>query len=347
MWPETVGTACHIVLTGAVTGDHFAAVSADLVAKDYAVSVQRRPWGASEPTETSLVRELSMPGLDAPPAVPLAGSPNGVPLAHVVLLEGGLFDARSVLGDAAFASALADTVGSIDAAFSRYDGVVVMVSPADVAAGRCAMADAWGGSSHQWIVEAGNVAALLAAVDAILGSGVELEHKYLLRPPLPGVLDGAAALGHGRWLTLTQTYLPAEAGSERRVRRTIYGNVDGQGAGGNASSRATYVETVKSSEAGLARSEIETAITAQRYAELVAEAGPPAPRIEKQRWVGVGGLCRVEVDHISYPYDLWLAEVEVLDASDAVLLPSFLDVVREVTGDPAYKNRALADGIGL
>ena len=53
----------------------------------------------------------------------------------------------------------------------------------------------------------------------------------------------------------------------------------------------------------------------------------------------------LEIDRFISPRSLWLLEVELDDAGrlhDELDLPDWVPVVREVTGDPAYTNAALA-----
>lgn len=156
------------------------------------------------------------------------------------------------------------------------------------------------------------------------GGPLEIERKFLVAYPdkamlqsLPGCLT----------LEIVQTYL--EGGSSR-VRKS-------QSAGG-----CIYTHTRKQKISELTRLESEREISSEEYAEYLKSADPAYRPIEKTR------LCIPCEGHVFeidiYPFwqDKAVAEVELKDEDEDVILPDWLDIIKEVTYDPSYKNAALA-----
>ena len=90
-------------------------------------------------------------------------------------------------------------------------------------------------------------------------AGLEIERKYLLADA-PAASD-LAALG-ARQVLIEQVYLRTEDEWVRRVRRTDRGGT------------VRHVFTRKRDVAGIVREELESDLTAEEYARLMAEADP-------------------------------------------------------------------------
>lgn len=157
---------------------------------------------------------------------------------------------------------------------------------------------------------------------------LEIERRYLIELPDEGLLDRLAA--RRDWIE--QTYLKAaEPGVTERVRVR-------RSAGGEP----VYTHTVKRRRSALTREEAEQAIDAAAYAALLARADPALRPIGKTRWCVAFGGRTLEIDRFPFWSDRALLEVELTGEGEVPALPDWVTVLREVTEDPRYTNRALA-----
>ena len=159
---------------------------------------------------------------------------------------------------------------------------------------------------------------------------LEIERKYLIRLPDEGLLNSLAV--RRDWID--QTYLTAEAGTTERVRAR-------RSPGGEKQ----YTHTVKKRLSALTREELEEEIGEAEYTALLRRADPALSVIQKTRWCIPFEGHTLEVDRFPFWADRALLEVELQDEGEAVTLPDWLDVIREVTEDKGYTNRALAKKI--
>lgn len=146
----------------------------------------------------------------------------------------------------------------------------------------------------------------------------EIERKYLLSglPKFPAAIDT---------LEIDQGYLPGIA----RLRHQR--SADGE---------EKFFRTIKHG-IGVQRLELESEIDRAEFDRLWPET--EGKRVRKRRHVVANGDNHWEIDEF-LDRPLVLAELE-LDAADAsITIPDWLKVVlvREVTDEPSYTNRALA-----
>ena len=164
-------------------------------------------------------------------------------------------------------------------------------------------------------------------------SAMEIERKYLIRMPDEKLL--AQMPGCEIW-EIIQTYL-SDCGNcyTNRIRRV---RVNGQ---------EKYIRTVKQRVNALSCHESEGEICREEYEELLRQKDPALNSIEKRRYrVPYAGQL-LEIDMYSFWKDRATLEIE-FDSEDAVpVLPEWLDIVRELTGEPAYKNLYLAREIPM
>lgn len=155
----------------------------------------------------------------------------------------------------------------------------------------------------------------------------EIERKYLIARPDEAWLCAQPGCRRAR---ITQTYLLAGDGEERRVRRR-----EEDGA-------CLYVETIKRPVTAVRREEIEREITREEYEALLAQADPACRPIEKTRWMLPCAGLTLEIDVYPFWADRAILEAEI-DREDApIAFPPGLAIIREVTDDPDYKNASLA-----
>jgi CYTH domain-containing protein len=156
--------------------------------------------------------------------------------------------------------------------------------------------------------------------------GKEIERKYLLSE-LPVLPDDATVV------EIEQGYVPGTEVVERlrRVR-----SIDG--------ATIRHVRTVKLGE-GVVRTEIEEEIPGDLFARMWPLT--KGRRLHKRRYAARGARHTWEVDEF-LDRDLVLAEVELSDPNEAVVLPDWLAsvMVRDVTDEGEYTNAALASERG-
>jgi CYTH domain-containing protein len=161
--------------------------------------------------------------------------------------------------------------------------------------------------------------------------GLEIERKFLVKAAHKGPDD---LQGDVRYIV--QTYLvPSEKGVTERVRSSSDGR------------RVEYTHTIKRRiEAGV-HEEDEKEITAEEYGALLSRADPNLNNIYKTRHTFMWGGWKWELDYFTSFTDelsgLKILEIELPDLQTPVTIPPFIEVEREVTTDPAYTNRALAE----
>ena len=154
---------------------------------------------------------------------------------------------------------------------------------------------------------------------------LEIERKYLIRMPDRELLDRLCA---SRW-EITQFYT-ADGLRGRRIRE------------GDA---VTYVETRKQYVSDLVRIEEEREISQAEYEALFARRDPKRRVLEKTRWRIPYLGQTVEVDVFPFWTDRAFCEVELPGEDAPVSLPDWLTVVREVTHERRYTNKALTKRI--
>ncbi len=161
---------------------------------------------------------------------------------------------------------------------------------------------------------------------------IETERKFLIE--LPDTKELCEIIGC-RVLHIVQTYLWDEVGTgaERRIRRIEE----------NGSTR--YIFTRKEHITKMSRIEDEREISSDEYAALYSEA---KSELSKTRYAFPFAAHTVEID--VYPYEIGgdaligkaVLEVELEREDEAVELPDFIKVIRELTGTGEYSNKKLA-----
>lgn len=164
-------------------------------------------------------------------------------------------------------------------------------------------------------------------------NGLEIERKYLIRMPDEGML--AAMPGCETW-DIVQTYLmDGEDASTHRVRSIRCGDT------------VQYIYTHKRRLSDLSHEEQEKQVSRAEYDKLLARANPALRSIEKRRYrIPYAGQL-LEIDVYSFWKDRATLEIELASEQQAVKIPQWLDVVRELTGERAYKNRFLAEEVPM
>lgn len=157
---------------------------------------------------------------------------------------------------------------------------------------------------------------------------IETERKYLIEYPDTEVLIKQPGCTVGE---ITQIYLISNDGETRRVRKTVSGET------------TVYHSNTKKRISPMSCIEDESVISKAAFDNHVAlERDNALNIIYKTRYTFDYLGQRFEID--VYPF--WsrsaICETELDDECKRAVFPPFLQVIREVTGDKRYSNRAMA-----
>ena len=194
---------------------------------------------------------------------------------------------------------------------------------------------AWTGHPHFRIIDNSTgfeekMRRLIKEITSFLGepTPMEIERKYLIVRPC---LQALEKLPNCEKVDIVQTYLKSgDPGEERRIRQ--------RGSGGSY----IYFMTRKKKADGIRRVEIEERLSQEEYISLLVEADPAYRTIHKQRYCLSENGLYYEIDIYPEWKDKAIMEIELHSEDQEVVFPEEIDVIREVTGDPAYSNHELA-----
>ncbi len=160
----------------------------------------------------------------------------------------------------------------------------------------------------------------------------EMERKFLIAYPDLSWLENHPLC---RKIDIIQTYLNSGADEEIRVRR--------RGEHGHF----IYYETHKRMIDGMKRISTETRLSQSEYRRRLKNADRTKKTIHKTRYCLSYANQYFEIDIYSFWKKHAILEIEVRDESEEIIFPEQIQVIREVTGDRAYKNASLASNPGL
>ena len=161
---------------------------------------------------------------------------------------------------------------------------------------------------------------------------IETERKFLIAYPDTDFLRRQSGC---RVLSIEQIYLSAPRASTRRIRRT------------EEEGTVRFWFTEKRKLTAMSAFEDEREITAAEYETLRAEAEPACRPILKTRYALPHGALTAEIDVYPFWVDRAILEVELPGESAELTLPEYVRLIREVTEDFRYKNRALAQSVPM
>ena len=158
-------------------------------------------------------------------------------------------------------------------------------------------------------------------------TGLEIERKYLIEFPdfefirtLPGYSESE----------IEQIYLECAPSVTERVRRRAYGG------------RVEYTHNVKIRLGAMTSRESEEQIGAEEYRALSLRIEKGATPLYKKRYTFSLGALVAEIDVYPFFSDFCVMEIELPTEATVPEIPDFIRVIKEVTGEKAYSNRALA-----
>ena len=157
--------------------------------------------------------------------------------------------------------------------------------------------------------------------------GIEIEKKYIIKMPDLSVLCTQDAYTESRIL---QIYLPSADGETLRIRKREQGG------------KISYTETRKIRIDKMSSTEIEREITEEEFSSLSKSILSTTRPIEKTRHTFIYKKQLFEIDI----YPEWkrtaIMETELDSRERTVDFPSFLEIVKDVTGDKSYSNRGMS-----
>ena len=156
---------------------------------------------------------------------------------------------------------------------------------------------------------------------------IETERKYVILKPDINVLMAEAEFTISK---ITQIYV-ADSEKTHRIRKRVYS--DG---------RVEYTENTKRRISKMSVIEGEEEISSERFSELSLDIEPKTRPIEKTRMTFVRRGKIYEIDVYPEWQKCCILEVELESEDEVIEFPSFISVVKEVTGMREYSNHSMA-----
>ena len=286
----------------------------------------------------------------------------------VFLYDRGLLSGAAYLGDRTQAkvdhahfeqNVLKPSIGeSCERARSHYDALIHMVTAADGAEAFYTLANntarsetpeqarqldsrtmnAWLGHGHLRVVNNrlhdGSSKSFDQKIDDVMGHvysalgipvPIEDEDKYLLTSFHPDSIPTPYVA-----IDIEQTYLLSEFDERVRKRKSLMGY--------------SYYHTIKKPGPNGARFETERCIKETEYKQLLARRNPKLLTIKKRRYCFIHEGQYFEIDVFAGERKgLILAEREKTHDNPTTKMPKFLGHYTDVSQDPKYKNRSIAE----
>ncbi|MCF0133188.1 MAG: AAA family ATPase [Blautia sp.] len=193
---------------------------------------------------------------------------------------------------------------------------------------------AWTGHPHLRVIDNSTgfedkMKRLISEIAGFLGAPelCEIERKFLIEYPDVKMLEERP---NCKKVEIIQTYLKAGDHEEVRVRQ--------RGTDGSY----IYFKTIKKKVTDATRVEIEERISQEEYLKLLMEADTSLHQIRKTRYCLTNEGRYFEIDLYPFWSDKAIMEVALLNEAQEAEIPDFLKIIKEVTGDDAYKNASLA-----
>ncbi len=272
----------------------------------------------------------------------------------LIVCDRGAIDNKAYMNDEEFAAVLADVGKTEQELRDGYDAVFHMVTAAKGAeqfytfennAARyesvqeaCALDDrliaSWTGHRHFRVIDNSidfhkKLQKLIGEIRAFLGEPEPpaRPRKYLIRRPDALWLEN---LPDCRKSEILSTYLMGPRGEEVRVRQ--------RGENGSFS----YSRIATREPEGEQKIIVEERLTQDEYLNLLMQADPAKRPVRKTRYSLNWEGRPLEIDLFPFWEDQALMRLEHGDAEARPALPEGLEILREVTGEPEYKNAGLA-----
>ena len=159
---------------------------------------------------------------------------------------------------------------------------------------------------------------------------IETERKFLIR--IPSFSDMERQVNF-RIKKITQTYLKSEGKKNARVRSII------------ENGEISYIKTVKERISTLSCYEDEHHISREEYESLLLTADEEKNSIHKTRYSFEYCDHTLEIDVYDFWNDRATLEIELQSEDEAFSIPSFIEIIKEISADRRYKNTNLAKSV--
>lgn len=193
---------------------------------------------------------------------------------------------------------------------------------------------AWTGHPHLRVIDNSShfedkMKRLIAEITSFLGEPepLEIERKFLIEYP---DVKWLSSIPNCRRIEIIQTYLKSDTDEEVRLRQ--------RGCDGHY----VYYQTTKRRINDIKRVEMERRLSESEYIRLLMNADTTRHQIRKDRYCLTYENQYFEIDVYPFWNDKAIAEIELNDENAAIKFPKQIKVIKEVTGDDAYKNASLA-----
>ena len=193
---------------------------------------------------------------------------------------------------------------------------------------------AWTGHPHYRIIDnssdfEGKIKRLINEISTFLNEPdcYEIERKYLIEFPNLKELEN---MENCEKLEIIQTYLSSSNNEETRIRQ--------RGKDGNY----VYYKTIKKRIDEFKRIEKEKRLSKEEYLSLLMEADPKCKQIRKTRYCLTHDKTYYQIDVYPFWNDKAILEVSSKNDKEKIDIPSFINVLKEVTTDERYKNYSLS-----
>lgn len=196
------------------------------------------------------------------------------------------------------------------------------------------MIDAWTGHPHFRVVDNSTdfeekINRVIKEIALFIGEPepYEIERKFVIKYPDINMLE---SISNCTKVEISQTYLRSYDDSERRVRaRGINGFY-------------MYYLTEKRNITPEKRIEFERRIDEREYFRLLMEADTSRKTIIKTRYCLTYNNKYYEIDIYPEWNNQAIMEIELSSLDEKIETPHFINVIKEVTDDPSYKNYSMS-----
>lgn len=196
---------------------------------------------------------------------------------------------------------------------------------------------AWAGHPHLRVIDnstdlKNKIKRLITEISSFLGEPepYEIERKFLIKKPNIEWLNNYSKCSK---VEILQTYLTSKDNIERRIRQ--------RGINGNY----TYYLTTKKVITGLQRIENEYKISQDQYINFLFEIDNKIGSIRKTRYCLEYKCQYFEIDIYPDWDNTAILEIELSNANEVINIPHGIEVIKEVTNDPAFKNINIAKNL--
>lgn len=155
----------------------------------------------------------------------------------------------------------------------------------------------------------------------------EIERKFIISYPDVAWLE---SLPNCKRIEIVQSYLRSDVEHEVRVRKRTDGN------------SSTYYLTEKRVDNNRLRLETRRRLSEREYHLFLEQADPARREIHKTRYCLTYEAQYLEIDVFPCWNDQAMVQIELTSMDVPVSFPPELTVLREVTGDPNYRNAVIA-----